>query len=225
MIRTVIGDLRKESFTLPLVSHIHIAISGGADSTALAVLLLRYGRRVVDPKRVRLLHVNHGWRAEESDRDEAFVVEFGRRFGVPVDVVRLEELPRKGDSWERDAREKRKAAFARLARKHRSKVLTAHTADDLVETVLWRLFDGKVASHGEGIYRRHGVELRPFLAFRRTEIEAFLKEEDIGWREDSSNRDERFLRVRIRRQVLPAIEGCFPQAFRNLLKLSHSLRR
>src|SRR4051794_22839086 len=72
LIRTVVGFLRQFQIQLPIDSHILIAVSGGADSVGLAHLLVHYGRRVIDRSKIRLLHINHGWRADESDQDEDF---------------------------------------------------------------------------------------------------------------------------------------------------------
>src|SRR5271167_2083638 len=89
LIREVVRSLRMQKFKLPLgdiTSHILIAVSGGADSIALAHLLIQYGRRVVSRDAIRILHVNHGWRGAESDRDEQLVRAFARKMGVPFSV-------------------------------------------------------------------------------------------------------------------------------------------
>src|SRR4051812_30738153 len=89
LIREVISFLKKQNFQLPITSHILIGVSGGSDSVGLAHLLSHFGRRIVSPSQITLLHVNHGWRGKESDLDEAFVKDLGNRWGVPVVTHKL----------------------------------------------------------------------------------------------------------------------------------------
>lgn len=209
--RTLVKAFRGAGFQLPITSHILCACSGGADSTALAILLARYGRRV--GAKITLLHVNHGWRGKESDQDAAFVRKLGKALGVSVIVRKLREKPASGESWEAHARTLRKAIFREESAKHgRAPVVTAHSADDQAETRLWRIFTGAFAELGEGILVRHEVEVRPLLSVRREELRTFLREERQSWREDSSNHDPRFMRARMRQDLMPAIESLFPQA-------------
>ena len=183
LIRAVVGTLRGAGLLLPITSDILCAISGGADSMSLAHLLVRYGRRVVDHDRLKLLHVNHGWRGRESDADARFVMAAAREWGIPF-------LLRKGtppsgtkDSWEAHARAERKKFFAEFG----GPILTAHHADDLAETVLWRILTGAARTHGGGIAVRHENELRPLLGVRKADLKAYLKEEGLSWREDSTS--------------------------------------
>lgn len=222
LIRQVVGFLRKQGFELPFTSHILIAVSGGPDSIALAHLLLKYGRRVVDPKKVILLHMNHAWR-ETSDGDERGVREFAEKWKVPLKTRKLKPPAKnksyKGRSWEEAAREARKSFFQEMAARYDAPVLTAHQADDLAETLLWRLFTGSASTHGGGIAVRHGVEIRPLLTQRKSELLAYLKEEGQSFHLDETNEDVRFLRARMRTEILPAIEKTFPRAIEHLIHL------
>jgi tRNA(Ile)-lysidine synthase len=216
LIRGLVQRLRGE-----LTSHILIGVSGGSDSVALAVLLARYGRKIVSPERITLLHVNHQWRGEESEEDARFVRAQAKALGVRCKVIRL-PLPSaeatRGDSWEELARRARKSVFEReSSRLGGAPVLTAHQGDDLAETLLWRLFTGAARTHGAGIRFRHGVELRPLLAVRKAALQAFLREEGRGWREDATNSSGRFLRSRMRMELLPQIEALFPRAMEHLI--------
>jgi len=222
LIRDVIGFLKKQNIELPITSHILIAVSGGPDSMALAHLLLKYGRRIAPQGQIGLLHVNHGWR-EKSSADARFVARFAQEFEVPILTKKLKPPTTseayEGKSWEEVAREARKQFFQEAAEKRGAIVLTAHQADDLAETLLWRLFTGAATTHGGGITVRHGVELRPFLTQRKSTLEAYLKEEGQGFCQDETNRDERFLRARMRAQMIPIIEKIFPRAIQHLVKL------
>jgi tRNA(Ile)-lysidine synthetase-like protein len=221
LIRDVIAFMRNQGVQLPLSSHILIATSGGSDSVALAHLMTHFGRRVVAPSRISLLHINHGWRGNESDLDELFVKDLGKRWGVPVLVQRLKP-PKEGlgQSLEDEAREARKKIYDRLAKKHEAVVLTAHQADDLAETLLWRLFTGAAQTHGGGVAFRHGVEIRPFLTIRKPEIKKYLQEVREIFREDATNFSDRFLRARMRSRLMPEAEKIFPRVVQHLGKLA-----
>lgn len=219
LIRNVIAFLREQQISLPLGSHILIGVSGGADSVALAHLLIRYGRRVVDPRKVTLLHINHGWRGEASDQDARFVRRMARQWGVPVRVIRAKSPQGlKGVSWEAHAREVRQRIFRREQRKG-SIVLTAHQADDLAETLLWRILTGSSMTHGGGILAVQAGEVRPLLRIRKSLLQDFLKEEGLSWTEDSTNHEGRFLRSRMRQELMPSLERLFPHAVDHLVTM------
>jgi tRNA(Ile)-lysidine synthase len=231
LIRQVVRFFRDQKIAIPIkTSHILIASSGGPDSTALAHLLIKYGRRVVATDRIELLHVNHGWRGAESDQDEAFVLEFARRMGVKSTAIRVDSPHQEGTSadrspyarsrsWEEVARTLRKDVFTRWARERGAWILTAHQKDDLAETVLWRLLTGAAQTQGGGIALRHGVELRPLLDIRKKELLSYLEEEAQSWRSDSTNDEDRFLRARMRKRLFPELEAIFPKAVENLARL------
>jgi tRNA(Ile)-lysidine synthetase-like protein len=224
IIRALIESLRSRLSGIN-GSHILIAVSAGSDSVALAHLLARYGRRVAPLSKIRLLHVNHGWRGAASDADARFVRGLGSQLGVPVTIIRLKGSAAAasfGQSWEEQARLARKRIFEEQARKHRALVLTAHTADDLAETVLWRIFTGGAETHGGGILPRDGVEVRPLLSVRKEELRSYLREEAQSWREDATNWEGRFLRSRMRLELMPAIERIFPRAVSHLCRAAMS---
>lgn len=221
IVRQVIGLLRKAEIQLPLTSHILIACSGGADSIALAHLCAKYGRRIAPKGALTLLHINHGWRAGESDQDERLVVELADSLGIECKVERLvspSKWARQDVSWEDEARKARKKIYAKYHAQG-FVVLTAHHADDLAETLLWRLFTGKAETHGGGIAVQNQGEIRPFLSIRKATLKKYLKEERQAWREDQTNADPRFLRARMRQELLPVVEKIFPKAVEHLVKL------
>lgn len=194
-----------------------VAVSGGADSMALLLLLqeLRSELGIV----LSVAHVNHELRGEESDADERFVADFARKHDLELHARRA-PLNRPLDSGiEADARKLRYDFFRRLARDGRvSKIATAHTLDDQAETVLLRILRGTGIRGLSGIHPRlvfedqghaFGETVRPLLDFRRAELEAYLRDRDQGWREDSSNRDLSFLRNRVRHRLLPILKEDF----------------
>lgn len=219
LVRLAIATLRQAGATLPLNSDILIAVSGGCDSVALAHLVTRYGRRIAGKGRVRWIHFNHGWRGKESDEDARFVAKLARKLGVPCRLERLALPPKKGVSWEAYAREARNAALAREAARTGATIFTAHHADDLAETVLWRLLTGGARTHAGGILLKHGETYRPFLKARKEHLRRYLKEEGILWREDRTNHEGRFLRSRMRKELMPVLLGIFPRAVEHLCDL------
>lgn len=221
LIREVISFMRKQGVSLPIPSHILIATSGGIDSMAMAHLLTHYGRKIVEKENVILLHINHGWRGEESDLDARFVKDAGKRWGVPVIVRKLKPpVHGSGQSWEEQARTGRKKIFDQLALKYRATLFTAHQADDLAETLLWRLFTGAAQTHGGGVAFSFGVEMRPFLSLRKSVLKQYLVEVHESFREDATNLSDRFLRAKMRKKLMQEIERLFPKAIDHLGSLA-----
>ena len=223
LIREVIAFLRETQVPSLLGSHILIGVSGGSDSMALAHLLGRYGRRVVDRSRITLVHINHGWRGGESDDDARFVKAWAKGQGLRIRTFRLAKtiikVSKKGESLENAARKARKRIYGKLvAEQPGAIVLTAHHGDDLAETLLWRLFTGASQTHGGGIAVRHGNELRPLLRVRKRMLQQYLKEEGESWREDRTNHEGRFLRSKLRAVLMPLIESLFPKAVDHLIQ-------
>jgi tRNA(Ile)-lysidine synthase TilS/MesJ len=123
-----------------------------------------------------------------------------------------------GHSLEDHARKARKRIFKRLSEKYQAPVLTAHHADDLAETLIWRLMTGSASTHGGGISFQSGVERRPFLKIRKQILKSFLLEEGKTWREDRTNFDSRFMRSRLRTTAMPALEALFPRMVERLVE-------
>lgn len=228
LIRELIRHLKSQGVSLPLdQSHarVLIAVSGGSDSVALAHLLARYGRKIVTrPRALRLIHVNHGWRGEESDADAAFVRSLSRQLGCAFSLMKARKPSGEKESWEKLARTQRKRYFKQMAEKYRAVILTAHHADDVAETLLWRILTGQGESHAGGIAVRHGHELRPALTLRKKDLKNYLKEEGVEWREDSTNQGGRFLRSRLRQELMPILEHIFPKAVGHLNELARKAR-
>jgi tRNA(Ile)-lysidine synthetase-like protein len=227
LIRRVIAHLRSADIRLPLTpstdSHILIACSGGVDSTALAVLIAKYGNKIAQG--VSILHVNHGWRGRQSDLDAQFVESLARKLGVPCVTEKLDPADKPvGRSWEEWGRIERKRLYERHAGPD-GIVLTGHQADELCETLVWRLFTGSVETHGKGILVRQGKEIRPLLSSFKEELEAFLKEEGLSWRRDPSNTDPQFLRAAFRTRLEPMLSQQFPRWKEHLLRYASSSRQ
>lgn len=192
-----------------------VALSGGADSLALAVACVvlvgtREGRRFGP---IGAAVVDHGLQTG-SDAVAAAAADVARILGLaPVTVTRV-EVARTGDGPEADARRARRVALAAAARDARpggAVVLTAHTADDQAEQVLLGLARGSGTRSLAGIPARGTLPggaavVRPLLGLARADTEAICRWAGLTWFEDPHNRDPALLRSRVRTRVLPALE-------------------
>jgi tRNA(Ile)-lysidine synthase len=206
-------------------SAVLVAVSGGADSLALLDLTARSARRL----RVRpiVAHLDHGWRAD-SAADAAFVRDQAERLGLPSLVERV-DLP---DRSEATARAARLAFFARgAAAAGAADVLLGHTADDQAETVLLHLLRGSGAQGLGGMRPESALEvegrtlrlLRPLLGLGRTDLVAYCRWRGLDYRRDPSNDDPRYLRNRVRRELLPLAESIAPGAGRAIARAASIL--
>jgi tRNA(Ile)-lysidine synthase len=182
-----------------------VAVSGGADSVALLHLLLSLAPEL--SLKLHVLHVDHGLRPD-SDRDAEFVRRLAARLGVPADVARV-TVPREG-SVEAAARAERYAALDAHARRvGAQRIAVGHTADDQAETVLMRMLAGAGVRGLAGIPPVRGRIIRPLIEVRRADLVELLEAAGLGWVEDPSNRETRFLRNRIRHELLPLLSASY----------------
>jgi tRNA(Ile)-lysidine synthase len=164
-------------------------------------------------------------RGEESERDEQFVKELGKKYNTEVFVKRFDTEKYSADnklSTQEAARKLRYDWFAELIKNLNSKLqapnflLTAHHADDNNETLLMNFFRG-TGLHGlTAIAEKTGYIRRPLLNFSKEELIAFAKENTLGFVEDSSNQSSKYTRNFFRNELLPAISKVYPQVNQNL---------
>ncbi|MDR3578559.1 MAG: tRNA lysidine(34) synthetase TilS [Oryzomonas sp.] len=189
-----------------------VALSGGADSTALLDLLSRLPE--LSPRLVAA-HVNHCLRGPESDRDEEFVRSLAEQYRIPLECRRIDvkEHSRKERLNLEDAGRRVRIGFLSELRDswQATAVALAHHADDQAETVLMRLLRGAGPGGLAGMPYRNGRKfIRPLLGITRAELTTYLAERGLAWREDASNQDTAFLRNRIRHELLPLLEQYNP---------------
>ncbi|HVI83178.1 MAG TPA: tRNA lysidine(34) synthetase TilS [Chthoniobacterales bacterium] len=190
-----------------------VGVSGGRDSVALLHWLVESGY-----KRLVACHLNHQLRGTSSDRDARFVKKFVESYDVDLEMgsANVKTLATKQRmSIEAAAREARYKFFAQIAKQRRAQtIFLGHHADDLVETFFINLFRGSGAS-GLGAMREvskrriNDVDLtivRPFLGIWRSEIDEFIAQRRLQFREDESNKDVAALRNRIRHRIIPYLE-------------------
>ena len=216
-----VGDYIKKHKLLNANDLYLVALSGGADSVALLLLLKEAGYNV------HAAHCNFHLRGAESDRDEAFCVELCQQLGVELhrahfDTREYAELHKV--SIEMAARELRYKWFDQLRQDMGAAgICVAHHRDDSVETVLLNLVRGTGLRGLTGIQPRNGFILRPFLCVSRAEIEAFLSGRGQKYVTDSTNLEADVLRNKVRLQVLPLLCELNPAVSENIQRTAENL--
>lgn len=187
-----------------------VGLSGGADSTALLLVLLRLGYKCT------AVHCNFHLRGTESDRDQQFVTDLCKKLGVELKVCSYDTQSyarQNGISIEMAARELRYADFERIMNDTGADaVCIAHHRDDSVETVLLNLIRGTGIKGLTGIKPRNGHIIRPLLCVSRQEIEDWLHKEGQPYITDSTNLETDYTRNKIRLQLLPLMRTINPDA-------------
>jgi tRNA(Ile)-lysidine synthase len=193
-------------------------LSGGRDS----VCMLDLAVRARGAGEVSALHVNYGLR-EGSDADERHCAELCDRLGVEL-VVERPPRPHGSGNLQAWAREQRYAEATRLAEASGAVVATGHTADDQVETILYRLASSPSRRALLGMRPRDGRLVRPLLGTTREEVTTYCEERGLEWREDPSNEEADFKRNLVRRELVPALAKIHPAAQQNVLRTAGLLR-
>src|ERR1041384_3925909 len=214
--RMLLAERRK--LKLPLSGEtIVVAVSGGADSTALLLALEELKRFDKLYNQICVAHLDHRLR-KSSSKDAKWVSELATNLGFKNVIGRskvAEEAREANDNLEQAARDARYAFLQRTAKKVSANyVLTAHTMDDQAETVLLRLMRGS-AGFGLGgmdavrpIAKNSNIKLvRPLLWARRIETESYCRIRKTEFLEDEMNADQNFARVKVRKQLLPMMQS------------------
>lgn len=198
-----------------------VALSGGADSVALLLLLDEMGYNI------HAAHCNFHLRGEESDRDELFCESLCQQKSIPFHRIHFDTLTYAEThkvSVEMAARELRYHYFEELRSDiGATGVCVAHHQDDSVETVLLNLIRGTGLRGLTGIQCRNGHILRPLLCVSRKEIESYLQTKDQSYVIDSTNLEDDMLRNKVRLRVIPLLQELNPAVTENILRTSENL--
>lgn len=216
-----VKDYIKKHKLLSLSDLYIVALSGGADSVALLLLLDEMGYKV------HALHCNFHLRGEESDRDERFCEDLCLKKNIPFHRIHFDTLMYAEThkmSVEMAARELRYRYFEQLRKDIGAEgICVAHHQDDTVETVLLNLVRGTGLRGLTGIQPRNGAILRPLLCVTRTEIEAYLATKQQDYVTDSTNMETDFVRNKIRLQVVPLLRQLNPAVSENIVRTAEHL--
>ena len=185
-----------------------LGVSGGADSTCL-LYVLNDLKEKLDLK-LLVVHVNHGIRGEEADRDAMHVKKMCEKLNVPFRLkeVNVPSISKEtGKSEEEAGRDARYAAFFEIAKEvNADKIAVAHNLNDNSETILFNLFRGTGIKGLMGIPVKREKIVRPLLGCTRKEIEEYLKTKGIEYQNDSTNSDTEYSRNKLRLDVIPYIK-------------------
>ncbi len=203
-------------------SKLLIAISGGVDSVVLTHLCHKLKLDFA------LAHCNFNLRGKESDADEQFVIHLAENLDIEVFIESFETNTYAKNnklSTQMAARELRYDWFNRLAEHLGFEyILTAHHADDNLETFLINLSRGTGIGGLIGIPEINENVVRPLLPFSREDIKEYAKSEHLKWREDSSNASNKYLRNKLRHDVIPHLKEVNPQLLQNFNKTIEYLK-
>ncbi|MBK8500512.1 MAG: tRNA lysidine(34) synthetase TilS [Flavobacteriales bacterium] len=206
---------------LPPGAPVRVAVSGGVDSMVLLHVLRALGHPC------KVAHADHGLRGTESDGDREFVVAHCRALGVAVETARLDvkaHASANGLSVQMAARELRLSWLKSLGQHDGLPTALGHHADDAVETLFINLLRG-TGEHGWcAMAPVSGSFIRPLLGVHRTPILEYAQEEGIPFREDSSNAEAKYLRNRIRHELVPLLDNLRPGATRTIARSIAMLR-
>ncbi len=193
-----------------------LACSGGLDSIVLMHLCKQLDLDF------DVAHCNFRLRGEESDGDEKFVLNFSENLEIKFHVTHFDTLGymnKNGVNVQIAARDLRYAWFAELMQQNDIFTLvTAHHADDSLETFLINLSRGTGIDGLKGIPEKTETIARPLLGFSRNQILAYAQSEELRWREDSSNNEVKYLRNKIRHEVIPSLKELHPTFLENFQK-------
>ena len=201
-----------------------VAVSGGADSLALLYLLKQFSKEL--GYELFVAHLNHLARGKESDEDASFVEKEANKLSLPifVDKIDMKKSVLKS-SFQESARILRYQFLEDVLMSIKgNKIALGHTSDDRIETVLMNLLRGTGLKGLAGIPETRGHVIRPLLSCTRSEIEGFLDEQSLVYRADSSNNETKYLRNKIRHQVIPFLKTFNPDISGNLLSLAEIAR-
>lgn len=228
-VRSLITEWRK--LDLPFAGEtVIIAVSGGADSMSLLIAAHDLAKRKKLTHRMIVAHFNHKLRGTESDADERFVSEQAVRFGF--EFISGSGPLKKKDNLEQAARNARYEFLSRIASENDAlAVLVAHTQNDQAETLLFNLIRGSGPDGLAGMRQVRELKddillVRPLLSWAsRTDTEAFCRDNEVLYRSDPMNEDEKYSRVRIRRDVIPRLAEINPKIVETLARTADLMHR
>ncbi len=205
----IIEKMKIDRAILP-PGRIGLAVSGGADSVALAFLLTKGGKKKNAAERFVILHVDHGLR-KESKEEYRFVKALAARLGIPFKGTHAKVVQAKGESLEMAARRVRLAFFeTQMKTLKLDAIATGHHMNDVAETFLMRIRRASGPQGLAGIKPQSQVGgisfVRPLLGCRSAELKAYLRKYKEEWREDATNDDTSIERNNVRHTVIPFLE-------------------
>ena len=215
--KKVLENLKKHDL-LDQYEQVIISVSGGADSIAL--LLLIYEIYQGHFEQISVLHFDHKLR-KNSNTDSQFIKEICQSMNLNFYLRTADNIFQKTTNIQNTARIWRKKVSEELAHQKSSKIVLAHHLDDQNETILLKLLRGTHLSHLQGMQWKTLPYIRPLLNIRKSDLIQYLKERNQIWVEDESNQSSKYLRNRIRNELLPLMNTLAKGALNQRLKSLH----
>ena len=206
-----IKDLNKKTLA--------VAYSGGIDSqTALNII---YKLKKELGFNLIIIHLNYNLRGEESKEDELFARNIAKKYNLNIYIKEIKEGSYNKKNIQNEARKDRYKFFEELYNKNIfDYLIIAHNKDDFVETIIYRMIKGAGADIYNCLKKKNNYLLRPMLDFYRTDIENYAKENNLEYREDSSNKKNKYARNKIRNLIIPMLETINKKSKDNIIKFS-----
>ena len=206
-----IKDLNKKTFA--------VAYSGGIDSqTALHII---YKLKKELGFNLIIIHINYNLRGEESKKDELFARNIAKKYNLNIYIKEIKEGSYNKKNIQNEARKDRYEFFEELYKKNIfDYLIIAHNKDDFVETIIYRMIKGVGADIYNCLKKKNNYILRPILNFYREEIENYAKENNLEYREDASNKKNKYARNKIRNLIIPMLETINKKSKDNIIKFS-----
>jgi len=213
-----------------------VGVSGGPDSVCLLDILVRLAKK----RKFELIaaHINYGLRASDSDKDEIFVQKLAKKYNLKLEILNVRDIGEGGrviDNHlhkeekkmpsENELRKIRYDFFEKVRQENKFNLIAvAHNQDDQAETILMRLIRGSGLLGLRSIRPKNNLIIRPLLDTSREEIINYLKENNLKYRIDKTNRESKFLRNKFRNKLIPLIEREYnPKAKETLANSASSI--
>lgn len=208
-----------------------IACSGGIDSMGLVHFFIQYEH--IFKIKLFVAHVDHMLRGETSAEDRRFVENFCEKHGIPIYSTAIpipQLLEQEGGNSQAVCRRERYAFFADVMKKHHiNKLVTAHHADDQLESILMALTRAGTISGMKGMYAKRnfpfGTLIRPFLMVTKEEVREYLEEKGGAYREDASNAKDDYTRNRFRHHIVPLLKNENPNVSSHAVQFTKELQQ
>lgn len=196
-----------------------VAYSGGIDSqTALHII---YKLKKELGFNLIIIHINYNLRGEESKKDELFARNIAKKYNLNIYIKEIKEGSYNKKNIQNEAREDRYNFFEELFSKNIfDYLIIAHNKDDFVETIIYRMIKGAGADIYNCLKKKNNYILRPILNFYREDIENYAKENNLEYREDASNKKNKYSRNKIRNLIIPMLETINKKSKNNIIKFS-----
>lgn len=199
-----------------------LAFSSGIDSSVLLDILLKLKNRI--NFNIAIAHVNYNLRGEQSILDKCLAIKLAKKNNINIYIEEIESGKYKNKNLQKEAREDRYNFFNKLYKeKLFDYLITAHHKDDLVETIIYKIVKGAGSNVYKSMNKKSSYILRPLINVYRSSIEEYAKKYSIEYREDLSNKENKYSRNKIRNMIIPLLEDINKSSKDNIINFSKTV--